>query len=87
MEGLGIYADKFVEFHSRFRDLDAEIHCHPSLQLMLLFRPGAKCRKCGFPASFANFVLKMDDVRHTKLPAGDGSAADASFEDLGVFCL
>ena len=87
MEGLVIYADEFVEFRSRFRDLDAEIHCHPSLQLMFLFGPGAKCQKWGFSASFAKFVLKMEVVCQTKHSAGDGSAADASFEDLGVFCL
>jgi hypothetical protein len=42
MEELGIYAEEFVEFGSRFRDLDAEMHCHPSTQLILFF-----CAGCG----------------------------------------
>jgi hypothetical protein len=55
MEELRIYAEEFVEFHSRFRDQDTEMHCHPSLHLILFFGSAARCQKCGFSASFAKF--------------------------------
>lgn len=45
MEELGIYADEVVEFRCSFWDLNAEMHCHPSIQLILLFAAAAKCGK------------------------------------------
>jgi hypothetical protein len=86
-EGLGIYVEEILELRSRFRDQDAETLCHPSLQLISLLGPVAKCPKCGFSARFAKFVEDGKGVRHTKHPARSGSAADASFKNLGVLSL